>query len=163
MLFSHPKGNLRTMACPVHIQPPSSSHLDHLPFTLPRPAGGCATSLYSPEERKEGLCRRIRVREGLITQMSSNRLAVCFVVCVGQSCSSRVGTAHLGMVPPCSPPVPCPHRSGDSADGEAAADTTLGSSLQLVVVQLNCFSDEKTDKPPIWDRNCDSYKEGSYL
>lgn len=67
MLFSHLKGYLRTMACPVHIQPPYSSHLDSVPLTLPREAGGCATSLYSPEERKEGLCRTIRVREGLVT------------------------------------------------------------------------------------------------
>lgn len=67
MLFSHLKGNLRTVACPVHIQPSSSSHLDSLPFTVPRAAAGCDASLYSPEERKEGLCRRIRVRERLIT------------------------------------------------------------------------------------------------
>lgn len=30
---------------------------------------------------------------------------------------------------------------------------TLCTSLQLAVVQLNCFSDEPTDVPPIWDRN----------
>lgn len=53
MLFSHLKGNLRLRACPVHIQPSSSSHFDSLPFTPPRAAGGCAASLYSPEERKE--------------------------------------------------------------------------------------------------------------
>lgn len=77
-------------------------------FTLytPRAAGGCAASLYSSEERKEGLCRRIRVREGLMTKMSLNRVAVCFVVVVRASCSSPVGTAHLGMAATVFPSCP---------------------------------------------------------